>query len=860
MPQVVAGAIAGALGITSATGIALVQIGTSLVLSAAAKALQPKPDTGALKGRTQTIRQPVMPRDLVVGRVRKGGTMIYAHLHSGKKILEMIVVFSTNQVEDIEDIYFDGRKAFDAGSSSPVGRYQKNGKDYATVWRHDGNPSVAAFPELRSVPNSKWTSSHRLAGCAAIRLSLEWDPDMYPTGIPNVTAVIQGANQVYDPRTMTTGYSRNSALNLAWYMAHPQFGLGATIGAVDGINEDELIASANICEETVPNVGGGTEKRYTCNGVITLDQPPQTIIQAMLTAMAGDAVCRGGEWSLLAGAWRPPVLTFGQDDIIGDGFTLQTRQPASDNFNAVRGQFISPNNDWQPDDFPAYESAVYLAEDNGERSYADISLPFTTRPSEAQRLAKIHLEKKRRQMSVSMQGRLSTLQATVGDVVNLDYARWGFSAKPFEVRGMSIAIEGGEDAPPVLTIAHTLRETSALIYDWSSSEGQIYADAPLTDLPDPFEPGPPTALTVTEGLYQARGILKVEVNLSWVAPDEPFIDEYQIEASSDGGLTWILGGRTDQTSFRWPDFQTGDWEFRVKMINSLGVSSSYGQVAATILGLNQAPSALQNLTLQTAGGMAILKWKLSTDLDVVNGGTIEIRHSTAGVPAWNNSVSMDIVSGSQSNAPEPLLPGTYLLRAVDAGGTAGPVATVSTAGAQAIAFSSLGSLTEDTAFSGTHSGTLAISGQLRLGSGSTIDSWPDFDAIADIDAEGGLLLSGTYEFAAGLDLGSVKLVRLRQQILMSIYDLTTTIDDRGGDIDDWASFDGAEGAEVDVVVEVSLTDDDPAGSPTWGVWTRVDSTEVSCRGIRARALLSTTDSNFSPLVSELRLYADEVTP
>ena len=321
-----------------------------------------------------------------------------------------------------------------------------------------------------------------------------------------------------------------------------------------------------------------------------------------------------------------------------------------------------------------------------------------------------------------------------------------------------------------------------------------------------------------------------------------------------------MGGKTDQTSFRWTDFQRGDWEFRVKMINSLGVSSEWEQRSATILGLNQAPSALQNLTLQTAGGTAILKWKLSTDLDVVNGGTIEIRHSTAGVPAWNNSVSMDIVSGSQSNAPMPLLPGTYLLRPVDAGGTAGPVATVSTAGAQAIAFTSLGTLTEDSAFSGTHTGTLAISSTLRLDAGGQIDSWADIDSVADMDAEGGLLLSGTYEFAAGLDLGSVKLVRLRQHILMSIYDLTTTIDDRGGDIDDWASFDGAEGAEVDVVVEVSLTDDDPAGSPTWGPWSRVDSTEVSCRGIRARAQLSTTDSNFSPAVSELRLFADEVTP
>ena len=205
---------------------------------------------------------------------------------------------------------------------------------------------------------------------------------------------------------MTTGYSRNSALNLAWYMAHPQFGLGATIGALDGINEDDLIASANICDETVPKVSSGTEKRYTCNGVITLDQTPQTIIQAMLTAMAGDAVCRGGEWSLLAGAWRPPVSDLHRGRRCGGRVHVADARACGGQFQrGQRGKFISPSNDWQPDDFPAYESDVYLAEDNNERNYADISLPFTTGASQAQRLAKIHLEKKRRQQSVSLTGR-----------------------------------------------------------------------------------------------------------------------------------------------------------------------------------------------------------------------------------------------------------------------------------------------------------------------------------------------------------------------------------------------------------------------------------------------------------------------
>jgi putative transposase len=39
--------------------------------------------------------------------------------------------------------------------------------------------------------------------------------------------------------------------------------------------------------------------------------------------------------------------------------TLATRISRSSNFNAVRGQFVSPENNWQPDDFPAVTSEVF---------------------------------------------------------------------------------------------------------------------------------------------------------------------------------------------------------------------------------------------------------------------------------------------------------------------------------------------------------------------------------------------------------------------------------------------------------------------------------------------------------------------
>ena len=89
--------------------------------------------------------------------------------------------------------------------------------------------------------------------------------------------------------------------------------------------------------------------------------------------------------------------------------------------------------------------------------------------------------------------------------------------------------------------------------------------------------------------------------------------------------------------------------------------------------------------------------------------------------------------------------------------------------------------------------------------------------------------------------------------------LSDVLDDRLGKIDTWADFDGSEGAEIDVVLEVRETDDDPNGfDPLWGPWGRIDTSEIEARAVEARAWLRTKDPSFTPIVSELRLIAEEV--
>src|SRR3990167_6853532 len=552
-------------------GTLALRLGAALLLSAASRALMPGP---TLPARTVTVREAVAPRDMVYGRARKGGVIIYISEAGPKRqYLHLVVVLAAHRVAGIGAVYFDGEAAVDA-SGVALGRWA----GLVTVEKRLGTDDQTGFDGLIAALPEAWTTAHRLRGCAAIHLRLQADQDAFPGGIPAISVDVQGKNDIYDPRSDTFAYSENPALCLADYMAHARFGLGAAIGASDGINTEALIEAANICDEAVSLAAGGSELRYSCNGVVSLAENPKTIIEAMLTAMAGRVANSGGQWRLHAGAYRMPTFGLTQDHAREGGLTLSTRISAAQNFNGVRGQFISPENDWQPDDFPAYVSEVYRSEDGGEEKWRDIALPFTQSATTAQRLAKIELERARRQMSIRFAGKLSAWAVQVGDTVALTYDRWGMAAKPYEVIEARLDLATSGDGPQLLPEL-VLRETSPLVYDWDASEAAIYAAAPRSTLPSAFNVAPPGSPEIAESLYITRdgAGVKAAVLVSWRASDSGYVAQYQVESrmvdslgSALGSGAWTNHGRTDATAMEIRDIAPGFWEVRVKALTVLG--------------------------------------------------------------------------------------------------------------------------------------------------------------------------------------------------------------------------------------------------------------------------------------------------
>jgi hypothetical protein len=113
-PVTIGAAIAGALGVTSATGVFLITaatyVGISLVTSWALSALAPKPSFGDATSRGLLVNQKdaIAPHDFVYGEVRKGGTVTYYETTGTDNLyLHQIIALAGHEVDAIADIYIN---------------------------------------------------------------------------------------------------------------------------------------------------------------------------------------------------------------------------------------------------------------------------------------------------------------------------------------------------------------------------------------------------------------------------------------------------------------------------------------------------------------------------------------------------------------------------------------------------------------------------------------------------------------------------------------------------------------------------------------------------------------------------------
>lgn len=571
---------------------------------------------GLNKGRSVMVRQAIYPRQLIYGQIRTSGPMSFIdETGTDNEYLNFLVTLAAHECEEITTVYFNSEALTLDGSGNVTSPSKYVG--HARVIKHLGASTQVADADLVA-ESPRWTSAHRGRSVCYLYVRLKWDAEKFSTGWPNVSALVKG-KKVYDSRTSTTAYSANWALCLADYLTDARLGLGTNLADID---DTALQVAANICDESVTLNPSGTEARYTCNGQIGSDSTPGDVIDQLVMSAAGFCGYIGGKWVIHAGAYRTPTIALDEDDIRAS-LSVQTKVSRAENFNAVKGVFMSPDNDWQPADYPAITNATYQAEDDGVRIYRDVEWTFVTSNATAQRLAKITLERVRQSITVDMPCKLTAMQVQAGDNVMLSIARFGWTNKVFEVVSAKFIVSQ-ESGGQSLGYDLSLRETASAVWDWNDGEETTIDPAPNTNLPDPRVVAAPTSLLLESGtdeiFEQADGTVIPRIKATWAMPADTFVQS--------GGFIRIEFKRTSETDFiPWgmvrgdvvEDYVTNvesgvEYSVRVRAENTLRSASSWVSDTITVGQKTSAPGVVTGITLSGANSAPFIGTAISVSI------------------------------------------------------------------------------------------------------------------------------------------------------------------------------------------------------------------------------------------------------
>ena len=838
------------------------------------------------QGRDLMVREPVGNRKLIYGEVKTAGNIVFMDVTDDNKYLHIVMAVASHEVEQMAKKVGDGfhqksvylndeavpllqliadsdvngvpRYTVMAGSQSPY--YDtKDGKGSLARFKfYDGSQTLPDADLLTE--SDKWTAEHKLEGIAYVYARFRFSPDAFPTGIPNISMIVQG-KKLYDPDTDTTAYSTNPALAVRDFLSS-EFGFNST---ASDFNAASFTAAKNVCNETVTTLSG-TETRYTINGVIDTGARKSEVITNMLTCMMGDLIRTNGKWYINAGEHRDASITLTEDDCRG-AIEVLTKTSRRDRFNSVRGTFLAPDNNYKLSDYPEVTSSAYATED-GETISTQLDLAFTDTASEAQRLAKIHLLSSRQEIVVRYPAKLTAFRLQAGDTVAITDDDFGWSGKLFRVQSWTIVYDNSGGGSPALGIDLILRETASNIYDWDAAIDETAFDAaPNTNLPSPFVVGD-VGLAVTDELRIINNVATT-VLVCTVSGGGEFADTFQVEAKKSTDTDYTILGTGKGNIFERVNVEDGvTYDVRAFAINALGVrSANFTVFSHQVVGKTARPADVTNFHINIVGAEAHLDWSPVADLDLSH---YQIRH-TKDLSSANFQDAVDLVpriAAPTTSATVPARTGTYFIRAVDTSGNRSANATsVINAISELQQLNVVQTSTQNPAFSGTKTNTSIdtvtyASNVLRLGAELQFDSRTgNFD-----DATGNFddfiateVTSGTYEFDNYIDLTQKYTSRLTADLKVLRLDFVNFFDDAVGNFNDRAGdFDGDPSAFDDINVQlfVSTTDDDPSGSPSWSDYKEFVVGDYTARAYRFKADLSSNDVTSSPAVQELSVTID----
>ena len=458
---------------------------------------------------------------------------------------------------------------------------------------------------------------------------------------------------------------------------------------------------------------------------------------------------------------------------------------------------------------------------------------------------------------------LRTVQSIAGSVITVTSA---FSAAPgansvwvYETtnieastwRVLGIAEQDGSK------YAITALSYNAGKYDYVERD-QPLQERDITDLN--IVPEAPTNLTATELLYDAGGIAKSKLVVDWDSVQG--VQQYRIRWRPVNGN--FTDERIQRLDYEILDTTSGVYEVEVYAIGAnLRTSVQPAFLTQQTFGKTAPPADVENASLIPGDQLSgVLTWDRSPDLDVLLGGKVLIRHSTALSGAtWEESQEIvAAAAGSQTQKQVPMMEGTYLLKFEDDTGNRSATANTIVADfpepQPRSLFKQYAEDQEDPPFSGNTVGlfySLDYDG-LILDSGQLIDDMAtdgDFDALLALDAIGGVNPLGEYEFGSSWDMGAVYDVNLRRRFVTRPIVPAALWDDKVQLIDEWPLIDEDNIDTVNAALYVRTTTDDPAGTPVYGDWNEFANVISRGRGFQFKVRAASSDPDTNIVIDEL---------
>ncbi|EPN9924287.1 phage tail tip protein J-related protein [Proteus mirabilis] len=461
-------------GVTSAMGMALMAAGVAVQVAGSLifKPKLPSMNYRDTSERKQMLRSSSAPETVIVGKTVISGLLFFAEEEAGEQDenekITLALALAGHPIEKIGKIWLgdDLIETFGEYTVHEVKHlWLKSLKITAPVVEvelHNDREDVDPFM-LKNCPS--WKEDMIGRGLAWLRVTLTFDQEKFPYGLPNVKCEVWGKH-LFDPRTGQTVWSNNGALVILDYYRHY-----LKVPDTD-IDFDSFKQAADLCDEKVSLPEGGFESRYTLNGAYDLNESPSSVLEAMHKCINAEPTFTAGKHGIqICAYYGPAIKTITESQLIGT-VTCTPETGLKDATNAVYGTFIDAEQLYTKTDFTPVIVDEWVKED-GLEIRENIDYRFVTSPYQAQRLARQYLRKKKAGRRVQLTMNLDGYAYRPGEVVLLELPALGISGLEFRIAEWSFhALEG---------VALTLEEDGAYLYE--DVIGKPFERPPFVSLP-----------------------------------------------------------------------------------------------------------------------------------------------------------------------------------------------------------------------------------------------------------------------------------------------------------------------------------------------------------------------------------------